>query len=1035
MEVFIVFLVVPLVTINAKFLGIVNRTRGGRCPRTFEERQARSELVNCSPVEKYHCLFDSEFELVEACSDYKQLPQGNYPRFNSYATGNPIDYDPCPDDRFQLWPVKSYEISECLSIKSTCSGEGQEICKPGTDRTDRKCKCDYKAGYAMNGGVCCSPSELQDCFCYKKICGLNMELDEGYNCIEKCSILNADGSCSTHSENVTLSFRHISTFKETEELEYIQDTGFYFYVIFIMMAIFSFSCFIGVWYILRRHRYTGRRRKYIYLFFLALVLLGNYVLSTLIYFEKIHVDYKITLMAMFVVPVLGCMFAISMIFYYKIQKDRNIYNEEYEVKIFELLNAAKDGNIDDLRRIAHETYVEMHDVDYDQRSALHLAACECQVEAVQYLLERHFCSPGATDRWNRTAREDAEWHQANDEKKKNYNEVISLLAKYKTKKTKAEHFREKCATEIIHAAKNGEIHTLRRLQQLGVDMDLSNSAGRTALHAAAVNGIEKVVDFLIEECKVSPFVRWMQKRPVDYVPDNGNKVNRRIREKLRDYMDRLLEAASMSELQNKTKEAPPDKQTQIVRLLNCASRGNIQRMKSFKEANYDMDLCDYDNRTALHIAVSDNQEHIVDFLLGECNLQNVARNMKDRWNNTPLSIAQEPGYEEVYKVFLKHCIILVDTENDEYRTYELLDAGANGKIEVLKRLHNKKVNMNLRDYDGRTALHLAAAENQLEAVKFLVNEAKVETSIPDRENRRPFNEAKHEEIKNLLGTSDTEHTNATYYKPSTSSQTIFLVMDAASKGQLHNLKDSFSYFPMDSCDYFKNTPLHVAASKAKLEDVNYLLNERKVSPFVRNSFWKTPIQLVEEKIQYWQKKEFVADQNNEKLLKNASINVLKNVKTSRRQDFEEVKNVLNIAIKDAKEEDVEEDENFKKHTSEQERIFMFLNKASKGDLKAIKSYLKTDEDLLHNSNYDGLLRSSNYDGRTALHLAVAEGHYDLVEFIIGKIEDRQINKPDRWEITPLHEALKNGDGDMIELFKNNMKEFELSLSNCHFHSP
>ncbi|CAG2252429.1 unnamed protein product [Mytilus edulis] len=679
---------VPLITINANFLGIVNRTGGGRCPRTSEERQARSEFVRCTPVEKYHCLFDSELILVEACSDYKQLPQGNYPRFNSYATGNPIDYEACPADRFQPWPVKSYEISECISIKTTCSGEGQDICDPGTDRTDRKCKCDYKAGYAMNGGVCCSPSELPDCFCYKKICGINMELDEGYNCIGNCNILNADGSCFVHRQESLIivncstptdviqhiSFKppklgHVSTKKELPfsflrigrwdvKLEYIQDTAFYFYAIFIMAAIFSFCCLIRVWYILRRHRYTGRRQKYIFLFILALVLLGNY----------------------------GCMFAISMICYYKIQKDRNIYNEEYEVKIFELLDAAKDGDVDKLRRIAHEKYVEMHDVDYDQRSALHLAACECKVEAVKYLLAHHFCSPGATDRWNRTAREDAEWHKTYDEK-----------------------------------------WNITKLQQLGVDMDLSNSAGRTALHAAAVNGIEKVVDFLIVECKVSPFVRWMQKRPVDHVPDNGNKVvNRRIREKLRDYMNSLLEAASKSE------ELPPDEQTQIVRLLNCASRGNIQRMKSFKEAKYKMDLCDYDNRTALHIAVSDNQEHIVDFLLGECNLQNVARDMKDRWNNTPLSIAKEPGYEEVYRVFLKHCIILVDTENDEYRTYELLNAGAHGKIEVLRRLHDKNVNMNLRDYDGRTALHLAAAENQIEAVKFLVNEANVETSIPDR---------------------------------------------------------------------------------------------------------------------------------------------------------------------------------------------------------------------------------------------------------------------------------------------------------------
>lgn len=44
----------------------------------------------------------------------------------------------------------------------------------------------------------------------------------------------------------------------------------------------------------------------------------------------------------------------------------------------------------------------------------------------------------------------------------------------------------------------------------------------------------------------------------------------------------------------------------------------------------------------------------------------------------------------------------------------------------------------------------------------------------------------------------------------------------------------FLYFSMDSCDYLKNTPLHVAAAKAKLKDVQYLLEEKKVSPFVRN---------------------------------------------------------------------------------------------------------------------------------------------------------------------------------------------------------
>jgi len=42
---------------------------------------------------------------------------------------------------------------------------------------------------------------------------------------------------------------------------------------------------------------------------------------------------------------------------------------------------------------------------------------------------------------------------------------------------------------------------------------------------------------------------------------------------------------------------------------------------------------------------------------------------------------------------------------------------------------------------------------------------------------------------------------------------------------------------MDSCcDYFKNTPLHVCAAKAKMNIVEYLIKERKVSPFVRSRY-------------------------------------------------------------------------------------------------------------------------------------------------------------------------------------------------------
>ena len=40
--------------------------------------------------------------------------------------------------------------------------------------------------------------------------------------------------------------------------------------------------------------------------------------------------------------------------------------------------------------------------------------------------------------------------------------------------------------------------------------------------------------------------------------------------------------------------------------------------------------------------------------------------------------------------------------------------------------------MNLGDYDGRTALHLAAAEGHLRCVKFLLEECKVKHDPKDR---------------------------------------------------------------------------------------------------------------------------------------------------------------------------------------------------------------------------------------------------------------------------------------------------------------
>ncbi|CAJ0959599.1 unnamed protein product, partial [Mesorhabditis belari] len=83
----------------------------------------------------------------------------------------------------------------------------------------------------------------------------------------------------------------------------------------------------------------------------------------------------------------------------------------------------------------------------------------------------------------------------------------------------------------------------------------------------------------------------------------------------------------------------------------------------------------------------------------------------------------------------------------------LLFAAQYGDFEAVRRLFMQGTNMEMADYDGRTALHIAAAEGHAHLVKFFLHVAKVHHNPKDRWGRVPIEDArqfKHDECIRLL---------------------------------------------------------------------------------------------------------------------------------------------------------------------------------------------------------------------------------------------------------------------------------------------
>ncbi len=140
-------------------------------------------------------------------------------------------------------------------------------------------------------------------------------------------------------------------------------------------------------------------------------------------------------------------------------------------------------------------------------------------------------------------------------------------------------------------------------------------------------------------------------------------------------------------------------------LLRCAFRGDYESCKCLLDAGADVNLCDKNGFSALHVAAQEGHTNVCMLL---CIHPSIKIDSKNVTGTTPLTLAVQDGRIEVIKVLIKY--------------------GAN---------------VNLPTQQGWTPLHFASSHGQKEALEILLNNAADPFAKTDS-NKVPLDVAKDE---------------------------------------------------------------------------------------------------------------------------------------------------------------------------------------------------------------------------------------------------------------------------------------------------
>jgi ankyrin repeat protein len=443
------------------------------------------------------------------------------------------------------------------------------------------------------------------------------------------------------------------------------------------------------------------------------------------------------------------------------------------------------NNLVDFKMLVKQK-VNIHSLDHDLRSPLHISACQGNMKICKWLVDNCHMNVNLVDKFGGTPLYEAFWN--------GHFELLSFLYTHGARMPACKA--KELAFYLNAFVYEGNLKAIKCLIKCGFNPDIGDYEGRNALHLAVITNHFDIVRYLVEEtCASLNATDQFKQTAIQYASSLSDPVILNYLQYKRDHqisptiplgsptsLGITVGSSSVDEGNTNNNEIlwmSVEDSSLSPLLYHSVADGDMKKLSKFLEEFPNLnalECVDYDFRALAHFAAAAGQLEIIRFLSEHYDIVRFKRLMdhEDRWGLSPMDEAFRHQHFHICTFVKEHLLVQnVETHQDMSHSPKsesedkdmvhllrkwkkiflfctLATSGAAERIDALfSRGYFIQTEL-YADYDGRTPMHLAAAYRHLNVVQLLIRHGYDGTTHIDRWGKSPLDEAQRMKFKQII---------------------------------------------------------------------------------------------------------------------------------------------------------------------------------------------------------------------------------------------------------------------------------------------